>query len=66
MRQGRLNRSLGRRLLGLAVVAGMTASSVQPLFARQSTEPQTITSFSGAFLAARIDKAKDVLLSDHG
>lgn len=61
MRQGRLNRSLGRRLLGLAVVAGMTASSVQPLFAKQGSEPLTITSFSGAFLAARIAESDNDL-----
>ena len=48
MRQGR-----ARWLTGLAIVAGMAISAL-PAHAKQTTEPVKITSFSGAYLAARI------------
>ncbi|MER9819051.1 tetratricopeptide repeat protein [Mesorhizobium sp. M0001] len=48
MRQGR-----ARWLAGLAIVAGMAISPL-PAYAKESTDPVKITSFSGAYLAARI------------
>ncbi|ESZ34942.1 MULTISPECIES: tetratricopeptide repeat protein [unclassified Mesorhizobium] len=48
MRQGR-----ARWLAGLAIVAGMAISPL-PAYAKESTGPVKITSFSGAYLAARI------------
>ena len=48
MRQGR-----ARWLTGLAIVTGMAISGL-PAYAKQTTEPVKITSFSGAYLAARI------------
>ncbi|RWC32800.1 tetratricopeptide repeat protein [Mesorhizobium sp.] len=48
MRQGR-----ARWLTRLAIVTGMAISAV-PTYAKQTTEPVKITSFSGAYLAARI------------
>ncbi|KRB15036.1 hypothetical protein ASD99_12530 [Mesorhizobium sp. Root695] len=48
MRQGR-----ARWLTRLAIVAGMAISAL-PAYAKQTTEPVKITSFSGAYLAARI------------
>lgn len=48
MRQGR-----ARWLTRLAIVAGMAISAL-PAHAKQTTEPVKITSFSGAYLAARI------------
>jgi Flp pilus assembly protein TadD len=48
MRQGRT-----RWLTGLAIVAGMAISGL-PAYAKETTEPVKITSFSGAYLAARI------------
>ncbi len=48
MRQGR-----ARWLAGLAIVTGMAISAL-PAHAKESTEPVKITSFSGAYLAARI------------
>ncbi len=48
MRQGR-----ARWLTGLAIVTGMAISGL-PAYAKQTTEPLKITSFSGAYLAARI------------
>ncbi|WP_214474690.1 tetratricopeptide repeat protein [Mesorhizobium sp. dw_380] len=48
MQQGR-----ARWLTRLAIVTGM-AISVLPAYAKQSTEPVKISSFSGAYLAARI------------
>lgn len=48
MRQGR-----ARWLAGLAIVAGMAISPL-PGYAKESTDPVKITSFSGAYLAARI------------
>ncbi|MER9007070.1 MULTISPECIES: tetratricopeptide repeat protein [unclassified Mesorhizobium] len=48
MRQGRAH-----WLAGLAIVAGMAISPL-PAYAKESTDPVKITSFSGAYLAARI------------
>lgn len=48
MRQG-----CARWLAGLAIVTAMAASDL-PAYAKQTTEPVKITSFSGAYLAARI------------
>ncbi|MER9404285.1 tetratricopeptide repeat protein [Mesorhizobium caraganae] len=48
MQQGR-----ARWLAGLAIVAGMAISPL-PTYAKESTDPVKITSFSGAYLAARI------------
>lgn len=48
MQQGR-----ARWLTGLAIVTGMALSAL-PAYAKQSTEPVKISSFSGAYLAARI------------
>ncbi|RVA10291.1 hypothetical protein EN932_19755, partial [Mesorhizobium sp. M7A.F.Ca.US.002.01.1.1] len=48
MRQGR-----ARWLTRLAIVTGMAISAL-PAYAKQTTEPVKITSFSGAYLAARI------------
>ncbi|MEO5755921.1 MAG: tetratricopeptide repeat protein [Mesorhizobium sp.] len=48
MQQGR-----ARWLAGLAIVTGMAISGL-PAYAKQTTEPVKITSFSGAYLAARI------------
>ncbi|MES0192132.1 tetratricopeptide repeat protein [Mesorhizobium sp. LSJC264A00] len=48
MRQGR-----ARWLAGLAIMAGMAISPL-PAYAKESTDPVKITSFSGAYLAARI------------
>ncbi|CAN7417807.1 tetratricopeptide repeat protein [Mesorhizobium amorphae] len=48
MRQGR-----ARWLTGLAIVAGMAISAL-PSHAKETSEPVKITSFSGAYLAARI------------
>ena len=48
MRQGR-----ARWLTGLAIVTGMAISGL-PAHAKQTNEPVKITSFSGAYLAARI------------
>jgi tetratricopeptide (TPR) repeat protein len=48
MRQG-----FARWLTGLAIVTGMATSGL-PAYAKQTTEPVRITSFSGAYLAARI------------
>ncbi|UVK44294.1 tetratricopeptide repeat protein [Mesorhizobium sp. AR07] len=48
MQQGR-----ARWLTGLAIVTGM-AILAMPAYAKQTTEPVRITSFSGAYLAARI------------
>lgn len=48
MRQG-----CARWLTGLAIVTGMAISG-PPAYAKQTTEPVKITSFSGAYLAARI------------
>ncbi|GLQ77925.1 hypothetical protein GCM10007881_14410 [Mesorhizobium huakuii] len=48
MQQGR-----ARWLTRLAIVAGMAVSAL-PAYAKQSTEPVKISSFSGAYLAARI------------
>lgn len=48
MQQGR-----ARWLTRLAIVAGMAISAL-PAHAKQTTEPVKITSFSGAYLAARI------------
>ena len=48
MQQGR-----ARWLTGLAIVTGMAISAL-PAYAKQTTEPVKITSFSGAYLAARI------------
>ncbi|WP_027035984.1 tetratricopeptide repeat protein [Mesorhizobium ciceri] len=48
MRQGR-----ARWLTRLAIVTGMAISTL-PAYAKQTTEPVKITSFSGAYLAARI------------
>jgi tetratricopeptide (TPR) repeat protein len=48
MRQGR-----ARWLIGLAIVTGMAISGL-PAYAKETTEPVKITSFSGAYLAARV------------
>lgn len=48
MQQGR-----ARWLTRLAIVTGMAISAL-PAYAKQTTEPVRITSFSGAYLAARI------------
>ncbi|TIP85701.1 MAG: tetratricopeptide repeat protein [Mesorhizobium sp.] len=48
MRQG-----CTRWLTGLAVVTGMAVSGL-PAYAKETTEPVNITSFSGAYLAARV------------
>ncbi|CAN7653932.1 tetratricopeptide repeat protein [Mesorhizobium sp. LjRoot246] len=48
MRQGR-----ARWLARLAIVTGMAISAL-PAYAKQTSEPVKITSFSGAYLAARI------------
>ena len=48
MQQGR-----ARWLTRLAIVTGMAISAL-PAYAKQTTEPVKITSFSGAYLAARI------------
>lgn len=48
MRQGR-----ARWLTGLAIVTGMAVCGL-PAYAKQTTEPVKITSFSGAYLAARV------------
>jgi tetratricopeptide (TPR) repeat protein len=48
MRQGR-----ARWLTRLAIVTGMAISTL-PAYAKQTSEPVKITSFSGAYLAARI------------
>ncbi|TIU68829.1 MAG: hypothetical protein E5W25_11695, partial [Mesorhizobium sp.] len=48
MRQGR-----ARWLAGLAIVTGMAISAL-PAYAKETAEPVKITSFSGAYLAARI------------
>ncbi|RWO68097.1 MAG: tetratricopeptide repeat protein [Mesorhizobium sp.] len=48
MRQGR-----ARWLTRLAIVTGMAISAL-PAYAKQTTEPVKITSFSGAYLAARV------------
>ncbi|RWM81846.1 MAG: tetratricopeptide repeat protein [Mesorhizobium sp.] len=48
MRQG-----CTRWLTGLAVVTGMAISGL-PAYAKETTEPVNITSFSGAYLAARV------------
>jgi tetratricopeptide (TPR) repeat protein len=48
MQQGR-----ARWLTRLAIVTGMAISTL-PAYAKQTTEPVKITSFSGAYLAARI------------
>ncbi|MFC3321973.1 tetratricopeptide repeat protein [Mesorhizobium cantuariense] len=48
MRQGR-----ARWLTRLAIVTGMAISAL-PAYAKQTSEPVKITSFSGAYLAARI------------
>ncbi|MGX9180078.1 tetratricopeptide repeat protein [Mesorhizobium sp. BHbdii] len=48
MRQGR-----ARWLTGLAIVTGMAISGL-PAYAKETTEPVNITSFSGAYLAARV------------
>jgi tetratricopeptide (TPR) repeat protein len=48
MQQGR-----ARWLTGLAIVTGMAISGL-PAYAKQTTEPVKVTSFSGAYLAARI------------
>ncbi|MHB9476141.1 tetratricopeptide repeat protein [Mesorhizobium sp. W016] len=48
MRQGR-----ARWLAGLAIMAGMAISPL-PAYAKELTDPVKITSFSGAYLAARI------------
>ena len=42
-----------RWLTGLAIATGMAVSNL-PAYARQTSEPIEITSFSGAYLAARI------------
>ncbi|TGV46111.1 hypothetical protein EN803_42645, partial [Mesorhizobium sp. M2D.F.Ca.ET.160.01.1.1] len=47
MQQGR-----ARWLTRLAIVTGMAISAL-PAYAKQSTEPVKIASFSGAYLAAR-------------
>lgn len=47
-------------LLGLAALAGFTALT-QPGYAKQLTEPVEISSFSGAYLAARTAEADDDL-----
>ena len=47
-------------LLGLAALAGIMAP-VQPGYAKQPTDPVEISSFSGAYLAARIAEADDDL-----
>ena len=52
MRQGR-----ARWLTGLAIVTGMAISGL-PAYAKQTTEPVKITSFSGAYLAARIAEGR--------
>lgn len=49
-----------RWLTGLAVLAGMAAASL-PAYAKQSSEPVEITSFSGAYLAAHIAQADNDL-----
>jgi tetratricopeptide (TPR) repeat protein len=48
MRQG-----CARWLTGLAIVTGMAISGL-PAYAKETTEPVNITSFSGAYLAARV------------
>lgn len=48
MRQG-----CARWLTGLAIVTGMAVSGL-PALAKETTEPVNITSFSGAYLAARV------------
>ncbi len=48
MRQGS-----ARWLTGLAIVTGMAISGL-PAYAKETTEPVNITSFSGAYLAARV------------
>ncbi|SJM29563.1 tetratricopeptide repeat protein [Mesorhizobium delmotii] len=48
MRQG-----CARWLTGLAIVTGMAVSGL-PAYAKETTEPVNITSFSGAYLAARV------------
>jgi tetratricopeptide (TPR) repeat protein len=48
MRQG-----FGRWLTGLAIMTGMAISGL-PAYAKETTEPVKITSFSGAYLAARV------------
>ncbi|TIR42392.1 MAG: tetratricopeptide repeat protein [Mesorhizobium sp.] len=48
MRQG-----CARWLTGLAIVTAMAASGL-PAYAKETTEPVNITSFSGAYLAARV------------
>ncbi|PAQ11860.1 tetratricopeptide repeat protein [Mesorhizobium temperatum] len=48
MRQG-----CARWLTGLAVLTGMAISGL-PAYAKETTEPVNITSFSGAYLAARV------------
>ncbi|TIP77113.1 MAG: hypothetical protein E5X58_44630, partial [Mesorhizobium sp.] len=48
MRQG-----CARWLTGLAIVTAMAASGL-PAYAKETTAPVNITSFSGAYLAARV------------
>lgn len=47
-------------LLGLAALTGFTALT-QPGYAKQANEPVEISSFSGAYLAARVAEADDDL-----
>ncbi|MER9947424.1 tetratricopeptide repeat protein [Mesorhizobium sp. M0047] len=60
MRQGR-----ARWLTRLAIVTGMAISAL-PAYAKQTTEPVKITSFSGAYLAARIAEGDNDLDSAIG
>ncbi|MER9232283.1 tetratricopeptide repeat protein [Mesorhizobium sp. M0622] len=57
MRQG-----CARWLTGLAIVTGMAISAL-PAHAKQTSEPVRITSFSGAYLAARIAEGDNDLNS---
>ncbi|TIO31263.1 tetratricopeptide repeat protein [Mesorhizobium sp.] len=57
MRQG-----CARWLTGLAIVTGMAISGL-PAYAKETTEPVKITSFSGAYLAARVAEGDNDLES---
>ncbi|MGX9117591.1 tetratricopeptide repeat protein [Mesorhizobium sp. BHbsci] len=48
-----MQQGCARWLTGLAIVTGMAISGL-PAYAKETTEPVNITSFSGAYLAARV------------